>query len=86
MVTTATRTYTIHEAKTHLSRLIAAVEAGEEVVIARGKTPAARLVPIVAKPKRVPGLWKGKIDIGPEFFEPMPEEELALWEGRDDPL
>lgn len=84
MATIATRTVTIHEAKTHLSRLIAAVEAGEEVVIARGKVPAVKLVPIDPKPKRVPGLWKGKINIGPEFFEPMSEGELALWEGRDD--
>ena len=82
MVTTATRTYTIHEAKTHLSRLIAAVEAGEDVVIARGKTPAVRLIPVAAKRQRVPGLLKGRIHIGPEFFEPMPEEELALWEGQ----
>ena len=74
---------TVHEAKTNLSRLIAAVLAGEEVVIARGKVPAVKLVPVLPKPKRVPGLWKGKIDIGPEFFEPMNEDELALWEGRD---
>lgn len=76
-------TVTVHEAKTNLSRLIAAALAGEEVVIARGKVPAVKLVPIEPKPKRVPGLWKGKINIGPEFFEPMSEEELALWEGRD---
>ncbi len=84
MAIQATRTVTIHEAKTHLSRLIAAVEAGEEIVIARGKTPAVKLVPITVKPKRVPGLWKGMIDIGPAFFEPMSEEDLALWEGRDE--
>ncbi|WP_309621441.1 type II toxin-antitoxin system prevent-host-death family antitoxin [Novosphingobium sp.] len=84
MTTIATRTVTIHEAKTQLSRLIAAVEAGEEVVIARGKKPAVKLVPIGQKPKRIPGLLKGKIHIGPEFFEPMSEEDLALWEGRDD--
>ena len=77
-------TVTVHEAKTNLSRLIAAVLAGEEVIIARGKVPAVKLVPVEPKPKRVPGLWKGKINIGPEFFEPMSEEELALWEGRDD--
>ncbi|MEQ1495245.1 MAG: type II toxin-antitoxin system prevent-host-death family antitoxin [Novosphingobium sp.] len=86
MAPNATRTVTIHEAKTNLSRLIAAVEAGEEVVIARGKTPAVRMVPIATKPHRVPGLWKGKIHLGPEFFEPMSEEDLALWEGRDDSL
>ena len=77
-------TVTIHQAKTQLSRLLAAVETGEEFVIARRDKPVARLVPIAPKPKRVPGLLKGKIHVGPEFFEPMSEEELALWEGRDD--
>jgi prevent-host-death family protein len=69
----------IHAAKTHLSRLIARAEAGEEIIIARGRTPVAKLVPIVAKPKRVPGRWKGQFTIPPEFYEPMSEEELALW-------
>lgn len=77
-------TVTIHEAKTNLSRLIAAVEAGEEVVIARGKHPVAKLVPIDAKPKRVPGLWKGKFEVPDSFFDPLNEEELALWYGKDD--
>lgn len=76
-------TFTVHEAKTNLSRLIADVLAGKEVVIARGKVPAVKMVPVEPLPKRVPGLWKGKISIGPEFFEPLSEEELALWEGRD---
>lgn len=76
-------TVTIHDAKTNLSRLIAAVEAGEEVIIARGKQPVARLVPVETPPKRVAGLWKGKISINSEFFEPMSEEELRLWEGED---
>lgn len=79
-------TFTVHEAKTNLSRLIADVLAGKEVIIARGKVPAVKLVPVEPLPKRVPGLLKGKIDIGPEFFEPMSEEDLALWEGRgEDP-
>jgi prevent-host-death family protein len=70
----------IHAAKTHLSRLVARAEAGEEIVIARGRKPVVKLVPVEApKPKRVPGRWKGIISIGPEFFEPMSEEELALW-------
>jgi len=77
-------TVTVHEAKTHLSRLIADALAGKEIIIARGKEPAVRLVPVADKPKRVPGALKGKIDIGPEFFEPMSDEELALWEGGDD--
>lgn len=76
---------TIHEAKTHLSRLLEEVEKGGEVVISRRDKPIARLVPIATeRPERKPGRMKGLIDIGPEFFEPLPEEELRLWEGRDD--
>lgn len=74
-------TVTIHAAKTTLSQLIARVEAGEEIIIARDKTPVAKLVPIrQAKPKRQFGAMRGKATIGPEFFEPLPEEELAAWE------
>jgi prevent-host-death family protein len=76
---------TIHAAKTHLSRLIARAEAGEEIIIARGKKPVVKLVPIAPKPKRVFGSMKGKFTVGPEFFEPMSEEELALWYGDADP-
>jgi prevent-host-death family protein len=74
--------YTIHAAKTNLSKLIARAEAGEEVVLARGKEPIARIVPIAAgkRPRRKFGALKGKIRIGPEFFEPLPEEELKRWE------
>jgi len=71
---------TVHTAKTHLSQLLARVEAGEEIVIARGKTPISRLVPVTPKGKRQFGAMRGKIDIGPEFFEPLPDEELAAWE------
>jgi prevent-host-death family protein len=69
----------IHAAKTHLSRLIARAEAGEEIIIARGNKPVVKLVPIAPKPKRVFGAMKGQFTVGPEFFEPMSEEELALW-------
>jgi prevent-host-death family protein len=69
----------IHAAKTHLSRLIARAEAGEEIVIARGRKPVVKLVAIAPKPKRVFGSMKGQFTIAPEFFEPMSEEELALW-------
>jgi len=76
---------TVHEAKTHLSRLLEEVEKGGEVIISRRDKPIARLVPIEAKrPERIPGRMQGLIDIGPEFFEPLPEDELRLWEGRDD--
>ena len=78
-------TVTIHAAKTQLSKLIARVEAGEEVIIARRDKPVARLVPLEpARPKRQFGSMKGKVWVGPEFFEPLPEEELRLWEGDDE--
>jgi prevent-host-death family protein len=76
---------TIHVAKTNLSRLVARAEAGEEIVIARGRKPVAKLVPIAPKPKRVWGALRGKIAIGPEFFEPLPPEELDEWEQAPDP-
>jgi len=82
---TAMTTVTIHAAKTQLSKLIARVEAGEEVIIARRDKPVARLVPVEqALPKRRFGAMKGKVWVGPEFFEPLPEEELRLWEGADE--
>ena len=72
---------TIHEAKTHLSRLIARAERGEEVVIARGKEPVVRLVPVKKRAKkRELGIFKGEFEIGREFFEPLPPEELEGWE------
>lgn len=73
-------TYTIHAAKTNLSKLVARAEAGEEIVLARGKEPVAKIVPLPPKPKRVFGRLKGKGRVGPEFFEPLPEDELRLWE------
>lgn len=72
---------TIHKAKTNLSRLIANASEGEEVIIARGDKPVARLVPVgEVKGKRQPGSLKGKLRVGPEFFEPLPAAELARWE------
>jgi prevent-host-death family protein len=72
---------TIHRAKTNLSALIERAERGEEIVIARGKQPVARLVPIKKAPKkRVPGMFKGEFDLGPSFFEPLPPDELGAWE------
>jgi prevent-host-death family protein len=70
----------IHAAKTHLSRLIARAEAGEEIIIARGGKPVVKLVPIEPKPRRVFGSLKGQVSIGPEFFEPLPPEELDAWD------
>jgi len=74
-------TITVHKAKTELSRLIEKACRGEEVIIARGKKPMVRLVAIEdQRGRRKPGVWKGKIHIGPEFFEPLPSEELDAWE------
>ncbi len=74
-------TVNIHEAKTHLSRLLARVEAGEDVVIARNGRPVARLVPCEQQGKREFGVLKGRIKLDDSFFDPLPEEELAAWEG-----
>ena len=81
-------TVTIHEAKTNLSKLIARAQAGEEIVIAKGKEPVVRLT--VVKPKSgkrgLAGILKGKVDPLPDafFFDPLPEEELKAWEGGDE--
>ena len=77
-------TVNVHEAKTHLSRLLKQVEAGEEVIIARNGEPVARLVS-----SRKPGrpqfgamkgnrAWEALSDL---VLRPLPEEELAMWEG-----
>jgi prevent-host-death family protein len=72
---------TIHKAKTTLSQLIKKAAEGEEIIIARGDQPVARLVPIGAtKGKRQPGSLRGKLEVGPEFFEPLPADELVGWE------
>jgi antitoxin (DNA-binding transcriptional repressor) of toxin-antitoxin stability system len=74
-------TVTIHAAKTTLSRLLVRVEAGEEIVLARGKQPIAKIVPYrPTAPKRQFGALRGIVSVGPEFFEPLPDEELAAWE------
>jgi prevent-host-death family protein len=75
------KTFTIHEAKTNLSKLIEEACQGEEVVIARGPEPVVRLVPIAdVKGRRQPGALRGKLRIGPEFLEPLADDELARWE------
>ena len=81
-------TVNVHEAKTGLSRLLAKVEAGEEVVIARNGTPVARLVRCTPRGKRQPGMWNGRVPLDEEvfddgfFFDPLTEDELAPWEGK----
>ena len=73
----------VHEAKTTLSRLLARVEAGEEVVISRSGRPVARLVAIGdAPPQRRPGSWAGKVHVAGDFDEPLPAGLLDAWRGR----
>lgn len=75
------QTVTIHIAKTTLSQLLARVEAGEEIVLARGKRPIAKLVPYrSADRERRFGALRGAVSVGPEFFELLPEEQLTRWE------
>jgi prevent-host-death family protein len=75
--------FTIHAAKTHLSRLIEAALSGEEVIIAKGKKPVVRIVPIPQSHFAVGVLADRVTGDGPDFFEPMSAEDLALWEGRE---
>ena len=77
-------TVNVHEAKTRLSRLIEAAEAGEEVVIARAGRPVVRLVAFGrrSQPRKL-GRLAGKLSIPEDFDAPMPEEWLALFEGRN---
>jgi prevent-host-death family protein len=71
----------IHKAKAELSRLVARACAGEDVVIARGKRPMVRLVPVErALPQRRFGALKGKLVVDDSFFEPLDEREIAAWE------
>ena len=75
----------LFEAKTNLSKLVERARRGEEVIITTGrdKKPVARIVAFEHPPKkkREPGLSRGAFRVGPEFFEPLPEEDLRLWEG-----
>ena len=72
----------VHQAKTQLSRLLARVEAGEDVVIARRGEPVARLVGCKPRRKRQPDVLKGKVTIPESFLDPLAEEELSAWECR----
>ena len=72
----------VHQAKTQLSRLLARVEAGEDVVIARRGEPVARLVGCKPRSKRQPDVLKGKIVIPESFLDPLSDVELTAWEGN----
>ena len=72
----------VTEAKTQLPRLLANVEPGQEVVIARRGQPVAQHVRYMARDERQFGATKGKTRDTDVFFKPLPEEEMKLWEGR----
>lgn len=71
----------IHEAKTHLSRLLERVKQGEEIVIAKAGKPVAKLVPYREHPTpRIPGYWRGQVRMA-EDFDALPDEVIAAFEG-----
>jgi prevent-host-death family protein len=75
------KTVNVHEAKTHLSRLLERVIEGEEVVISKAGRPVARLVPVGERPdRREPGTASGRVVVGEDFDAPLPEEVLETFE------
>jgi prevent-host-death family protein len=72
--------HSIHAAKTQLSRLVERAEAGEEVIIARGSTPVAKLTKLrPTRPGRRFGIMRGRARVTKAFFEPLPADELDRW-------
>jgi prevent-host-death family protein len=77
------KTINIHEAKTHLSRLVEQAALGNEVIIAKAGKPMARLVPLASAPRpKKYGLLKGKFKVPDDFNAPLDPSVLALFEGR----
>lgn len=77
------RQVNIHEAKTHLSRLVDDVASGDEIIIAKAGKPVARLVGVTPnRAPRRPGLLKGKIRIADDFDAPLPADVVEIFEGR----
>ncbi len=72
----------IHEAKTQFSKLVESAINGEETIIAKSGKPVAKIIPISQKPKRRPGVLKGKIKIADDFDAPLSEDILNSFEGR----
>lgn len=76
-----TLTVNVHEAKTHFSRLLEQAHGGQEIVLAKAGKPYARLMPLApSSVKRQPGRLAGRVSDA--FFEPLPADELAAWEGK----
>lgn len=74
--------YNIHEAKTQLSRILAKVQAGEEVIIAKAGEPVARIVPIRSRAHRQPGTERDNLWVAEDFDAPLPTDMLDAFEGR----
>lgn len=74
--------FNVHEAKTHFSKLLARVQAGEEVVIAKAGEPIARIVAIRSRRTRQPGTERGKFWMADDFNAGLPDELLDLFEGK----
>lgn len=72
-------TINVHQAKTHLSRLLERAHAGEEIVLAKAGKPYARLMPLQDTPRKL-GFIKARID--DSFFDPLPDGELSAWDGQ----
>ncbi len=70
----------IHEAKTQLSRLLVRVQAGDEIIIAKAGKPLAKLVSIQEHCVRKPGIACGAVTEA--FFEPLPDQEFSIWNGK----
>lgn len=70
------------EAKTHLSRLLQRVAAGEEIIITRRNRPIARLVPVAERPAFRPGQFAGRIELSDDFDASLPGDVLDAFEGR----
>ncbi|WP_260596789.1 type II toxin-antitoxin system Phd/YefM family antitoxin [Sphingomonas endolithica] len=79
------KTFNVHDAKTNLSKLMDRAHAGEEIILAKSGIPYAKLVPLAeaTKPRRRPGGWPELANIPDSvWFDPLPAEELELWEGK----
>ena len=74
----------VHEAKTHLSKYLAKIEKGESILLCRRNQPIAEIRPLATKRKkpRPIGLDKGKFKVGPKFFDPLPDDLLAYFNGE----
>lgn len=74
----------IHQAKTHLSRYLARLKPGETIQLCKRNTPIAEIRPLPVAPQkpRPLGLAKGKVQIHPSFFDPLPDDIIAAFEGR----